>query len=185
MFAQVILVVSILSISDMENTLHYFFSALFQGFAAIIALGSMFYLYFLQHFNSQKSNIESELKRQYNQERGILNEIYIKGIIEYCREELSRNEKDKINLRLNTMRELIQKHDTLCNFYDNVKNLIPKILNTTLIILILSLVSLFLVGYSWVLNYILLILGIILIGLSIYNLINVKNIIIKILSQKL
>lgn len=168
----------------METTLQYFFSALFQGFAAVIALGSMFYLYFLQYFNSMKGNIENELKRQYNQDRNILNDIYIKGIIEYCREELRTKEEDIINLRLNTMRELLKNYDNLCNFYDNVKELIPKLLNTSVIILIVSLVSLFLMGYNSLLNYFLFILGIILIGLSIYNLINVKNIIIKILSYK-
>jgi len=166
----------------METTLHYFFSALFQGFAAIIALGSMFYLYFLQYFNSKNENIKSELKRQYNDERNILNEIYLKGIIEYCREELKTKESDEINLRLNAMRELMKNHDYLCAFLKDVKRLIPKILISSIIILISSLGSLFLVGYSKNLNYFLFALGVVLIGVSIYNLINVKTLILKILN---
>jgi hypothetical protein len=80
----------------MENTLLYFFSALFQGFAAIITLGSMFYLYFIEHLNEQKAKIEEELKRQFNPQRDVQNTLIVRGIIEYCRGELPNLKKNKL-----------------------------------------------------------------------------------------
>ncbi len=38
----------------MEETLRYFFSAVFQGFAAIITLGAMYFLYFFDNIKKQK-----------------------------------------------------------------------------------------------------------------------------------
>ena len=51
--------VNILMVNKMEDTLRYFFSAVFQGFAAIITLGIMFYLYYLDKFRNRIEDIES------------------------------------------------------------------------------------------------------------------------------
>ena len=51
--------VNFLTVNKMEDTLRYFFSAVFQGFAAIITLGIMFYLYYLDKFRNRIEDIES------------------------------------------------------------------------------------------------------------------------------
>ena len=64
----------------MEETLRYYFSAMFQGFAAIIALGAMYFLYFFEKIENQKKEIILELKpfaetgfKDYIQKYGLLN----------------------------------------------------------------------------------------------------------------
>lgn len=48
-------------ICNISDTLRYFYSAAFQGFAAIVTLGIMFYLYFVQDINNRIKSIEDIL----------------------------------------------------------------------------------------------------------------------------
>lgn len=166
-----------------ENTLLYFYSAVFQGFAALLTLGSMFYLYFTETYQNQIERIEEELKRQYNQQRDVLNAIYMEGIIQYSRKEVKRHD-DQENPRLNTMRDLIQHYDKISETNMHIKNKIPTILNFSIIILSISLLALFSIGYNPSINTILFFVGIILIIFSFYNLIKIKNVITLILKYK-
>ena len=53
----------------MEDTLRYFFSAVFQGFAAVMTLSVMFTIYRLDKFQTRKENLElqtSELVKHEN-----------------------------------------------------------------------------------------------------------------------
>lgn len=169
----------------METTLLYFYSAVFQGFAAIIALGSMFFLYFLQYYNSQKENIKNGLQKQYNyQEREIFNEIELKGgIIKYVRERV-KNEIDNRDLTLDIQRKLINEYEILSEFYNQIRKQVLKCLALSILILTISIFSLFLVGYNLIINSILLVNGIILIFISLYDLLIIKKIISKVLNYK-
>ena len=154
----------------MEDTLRYFFSAIFQGFAAIITLGIMFYLYYMDKQSRKVDEIERELMMFKPSGLGPDGEERLKyfldfSIIEYMREysikrRTTHSQADPIYMRVNKYDSIIKQKELLS---DNLKILF-KIAR---MILICSLLSLFLVGYFYWLNIVLEIAGIILIILSI------------------
>ena len=70
----------------MEDTLRYFYSSVFQGFAAIITLGAMYFLYFFDKTNSQKKDLINKLN-SYGNYASYENKDYItkNGIIKRFR----------------------------------------------------------------------------------------------------
>ena len=164
----------------MEDTLRYFFSALFQGFAALIALGAMFYLYFKELSINRMNQIEKELRKFIN----VLNNLNVdakidsQGIELYTDNHLEKNnqfDRREIVIKLNANYKSIKKK------INGVENILPFILRNTFIILITSIISLLLIGYHCLINYMLLIIGVIIVIFSIITLIKMKSFIIDIL----
>ncbi len=71
----------------MEDTLRYYFSAMFQGFAAIIALGAMYFLYFFDKVENQKKEIALKLKGFERIVPGSNDSILIHGIVKYLKKK--------------------------------------------------------------------------------------------------
>jgi len=164
----------------MEDTLRYFFSAVFQGFAALIALGAMFYLYFKELSINRTNQIEKELRKFLNVHNNLNIDAKIdsQGIELYTDNQLDRNnqfDRREIVVKLNANYKSIKQK------INRVENILPFILRNTFIILITSIFSLLLTGYYCVINYILLIIGAIIVIFSIITLIKMKNFILDIL----
>jgi len=166
----------------MEDTLRYFFSAMFQGFAAIITLGAMYFLYFLDKIESQKNNIIDKLKPYAEVETTNRDFTIRNGIIECVKQKVLPLKIDVP--QYDTARYLINKYDSFIEKELNTKKYLSILLKKTITILILSLCSLFLIGYNNYLNYFLLLVGIISLFISIKVLVLVKNIIAEIMLSK-
>ncbi len=165
----------------MEDTLRYFFSVIFQGFAAIITLGAMYFLFFFEKNENQKKIILYELEKYKDVVPGQTEFIILNGIVEYIKQKVLPIKK---GAAYDTLRELMKKYNLLLETESKIKNYLPSLLKGTISILILSFISLFLVGYYNYLNYFLFIIGIIVIFLSIKYLLRIKKIIIDIIFSK-
>ncbi len=166
----------------MEDTLRYYFSAMFQGFAAIITLGAMYFLYFFDKNELLKNNIIEKLKPYAESEIANRDFTIRNGIIECVKQRILPTKID--NPLYDTARYLIQKYDLLVDKEIKIKNYLHTLLKNTIVILILSLTSLFLIGYCNLINIILLFVGIISLILSVNILLKVKNIITEIILSK-
>jgi hypothetical protein len=89
----------------MEDTLRYFFSAVFQGFAAFVSLGLFVFFYFLQQISNRLERIETEVKTALSARGYHTFENYIgkyQNFFEYCNavlngsEDLEKSFKDAI-----------------------------------------------------------------------------------------
>ena len=75
----------------MEDTLRYFFSSLFQGFAAIVTLGAMYFLYFFDKIESKKNQVLERLKVFEGMEGASGREYIIRnGIMKYLKEKTTK-----------------------------------------------------------------------------------------------
>jgi len=165
----------------MEDTLRYYFSTLFQGFAAVITLGAMYFLYFFDRIESQKKEIIGKLNIHYtNTEREF---ILIHGIVDYVKQKLLPLKKDIP--QYDYERTLVNKFDSLLAVNTNIQNYLPKLLKQTISILIISLVSLFIVGYNIYLNYALVLVGVVCLFLSIKLLLLIKKVVLEIIFVKI
>ena len=162
----------------MEDTLRYFFSAVFQGFAAIITLGAMYFLYFFERIELSKKNIIDKLT-PYENETGYKDYIIQNGVIEYLKNILLPKKVD--NPAYEMPRKLLKKYEALTATELKIKSYLPQLLRGTISILILSLISLFLIGYNNILNYCLAVVGIVVIILSIKYLFMIKKVILEII----
>jgi len=172
----------------MEETLRYFFSAVFQGIAAIIALGSMFFIYDFDKIENQKKVIENFLKNNIKapglDDKFDLSNI---GIIEYSKryvDEYADNSNYKTAQKLCKIYEIKLKEFERLEEKERIINHFPSFLKLAITILILSLISLFLVGYNCYLNYFLIFIGIIVIIMTILYLKKLYRLIITILDIK-
>jgi len=154
----------------MEDTLRYFFSALFQGFAAIITLGIMFYLYYLDKQSRKVDEIEKELSiyipsglsaeaiERYN--------FFLEfGIIAYVKEYLIK--RQLASSQYFHFQKRIEIFDSITEQKKVLSEKLKLLFKISRTILIGSLISLFLVGYFNWLNIILAVDGLILIVLTI------------------
>ena len=165
----------------MEETLRYFYSAVFQGIAAIISLGSMFFIYYFDKIENQKKVIRNNLGERFislsPEGKVILNK---KGIIEFTKQHIENNKNDKNNvlfeIKIKEYRQLEEK--------EKIKDHIPSFLKLAITILVLSLISLFLIGYSIYLNYLLIFVCIITIIITIMYLKQLLNMIFTILDLR-
>jgi len=150
----------------MEDTLRYFFSAVFQGFAALITLGIMFYLYYMDKLSGKTEKIESKLLPL---KPGISGEgftIYEReGIIGYMKKSLLPKKKDLPSYDYLRMR--VSQYDSIEEQKITSSAKMEGLFKIARVILLLSLISLFLVGYYEWLNYLLTGSGILCIVLSI------------------
>ena len=80
-------------ISNNSDTLRYFYSAIFQGFAAIITLGSMFYIYFRQQIENRKDELKKNMEHEYRSSPPIYKKINNEIIITFTRNFCKKNIK--------------------------------------------------------------------------------------------
>lgn len=168
----------------MNSTLLYFFSAVFQGFAAIITLGSMFYLYYINKFYDKYEWILNELRRQFIDQRAVMNEIESKGVILYCKEHVENVKKNNWDSDTSYIQTRLNEYDILQNKHNLIKKYVPSILYLTMIILVVSLVSLFLIDISNRLNKILFWIGVMTGILSIVDFMIIIRLIKQIIEDK-
>lgn len=150
----------------MEDTLRYFFSAVFQGFAAVITLGIMFYLYYMDRINKKLEEIESSFSG-FESSPGSDNDLYIKehGLVSFVKEKL-------LPLKLNVptydnFRRLVAMYDDKINQKEKLKTKLLVLFKLAVSIILISLISLFCVGYySWA-NTMLFISGLVCLFLSV------------------
>ena len=168
----------------MEDTLRYFFSSLFQGFAAIVTLGAMYFLYFFDKIESKKNQVLERLKVFEGMEGASGREYIIRnGIMKYLKEKYIPQHKADVSpysFNINVLLFLVDKFDSLEAKENNIRALLPKLLTNAIKILITSIICLFLTGYNLYLNYFLTLIGIYLIVLSIQYLFLIKKTIIEI-----
>lgn len=154
----------------MEDTLRYFFSAVFQGFAAIITLGIMFYIYYIDKQSRKIDEIEKKLMifepnlQTANYEEKI--NYYVEhGIFKYASHYLLPP-----LIEAKPMHQIVvamKKYDLIIKQKEFLSKKIKELFKIATLILIVSLVSLFMIGYYQWLSIALFIIGIITILLCI------------------
>lgn len=161
----------------METTLLYFFSAIFQGIAAILTLGAMFYMNYLDKTKSRIAELEKEVNRIY-QPGGIdiLDKILKSNIIEVMRDHYLPLHKDQTSY--NHHRSIVQEYETITKKLEEIKNLLPSLIILGILLLIFSSVGLFFVGYNVKLNELLFLFGILILVMTCTFLMNLLSIII-------
>lgn len=171
---------------EITNTLRYFYSAVFQGFAALITLGGMFYIFFKQFVDSNKDKLENRMQDQIkgNYINGkVPREFATKDILKYSRKYVEEGKSNlaKQGLLYDALKRSIEEYDLINNKLESVKFKIPIILSFTISILMISLISLFSIGYWQWLNITLIGLGIVTISLAVFDLIKIRNLIKEII----
>ena len=164
----------------MEDTIRYFFSALFQGFAALITLGAMFYLYFKEQCINKLNRIEFDIQQFIN----VHNNLNIKAEIDSIGIELYTDNYLRNNQnfdRRNTVVKLLSEYKSINNKKENIEDGIPLLLRNTIIILITSISGLFITDYHRIINYFLIIVGLSILIFSFITLLKMKNFILKML----
>ena len=138
----------------MEDTLRYFFSAVFQGFAAIITLGIMFYLSYLDKFRKQLEDIESFFAG-YKPTHGNINDFYVKehGLVFYVKDKVLPHKGDHPDHE--NARHLVSKYEGRIEQKEKLNEELLSLFKIAALILSASLISLFCVGYFIWLNNIL------------------------------
>lgn len=152
----------------MEDTLRYFFSAVFQGFSALITLGIMFYLYYLDRQTRKIDEIEKDLmifkpdrlspgseeKIKYYIENGIF--IYTKKYLLPPLVEANPNHQIVVG---------IKRYDSIVKQKIILSDSLLVLFKIATLTLVVSIISLFMIGYySW-LSTILFFIGIVIIAL--------------------
>ena len=147
----------------MGDTLRYFFSAVFQGFAAIITLGIMFYLYYIDKIEKRISEIEKALKDEYLVYSRSEDDHYIKqnGIVKFFNEKVKAQSKGVFVV------EMLNSHESIMANKKDFNGRIKSLFKIARVILIISLISLFCIEYLVWLDMVLLFIGVLIIILSI------------------
>ena len=166
----------------MEDTLRYFFSAMFQGFAALIALGAMFYLYYKEINYNKLNRLEEKIKYLLNPNNSseVDAEIVTVGFAQYTDNFLNNHPNWN---RYTSTKNLFDTFNSLKKKIDEIESKLPTILKFTITILIASITLLFLVDLNNTVDIIILILGVVLTIFSIVTLIKIMNFIILIIKD--
>ena len=166
----------------MEDTLRYFFSAIFQGIAAILTLGAMFYTYFLDKARSRISELEKDAWKQYPpNDPEVLEMFYHKNIIEV----LIEDERTKYIHPYDVFRvKIIDEFKAINQTLNKIKNMIPYLLIKGILLLVISSTALFAVGYGEILNWILFYAGILTLIITYSFIITLYNLILSALDLK-
>jgi len=149
----------------MVDTLRYFFSAVFQGFAAIITLGIMFYLYYLDKINKKLDDIDSSFSG-HNPRSGSEDDYYVKehGITLFVKNKILPL---KVNVETyDYTRQIVSLYEKIIKQKDKLNRKLLSLFKIAVAIILISLISLFCVGYFGWLNNILFFSGILNIFLS-------------------
>lgn len=144
----------------MEDTLRYFFSAVFQGFAAILTLGTMYYLYFNDRANRYEDLNYRDMKIILDRIKGdypdtVTDDKAYKFATSYIENNRDGNDEDCLLLE-----ELVKDLKAIDNDQKEVQILVPTIIKKSIEILAISLTALFTVGYFSLVNYVLFLIGI-------------------------
>lgn len=139
----------------MEDTLRYFFSAVFQGFAALIALGTMYYLHFREKVTRYEDMIYNDLKINISKQTSYdYNLLTDEAAYNFAVEHLKKHGREKTQF-VNKIASLVTKLDDIDVKISKIKDAVPNIIANSLKILTVSLISLFLIGYLQFLDWIL------------------------------
>jgi len=155
-------------LNGIGETLRYFYSAVFQGFAAIITLGSMYYLYYKQNLTNELNIINEKIRADYNNH---LDEIFEKQEKKFLEERINSRPQVDTDFGLNKNKNYLERIKFINKKVNEIEIEIPKLLKQTIYILILSLIGLILCGLNFWLNVILFCFGI---GLIIWIVIYLK-----------
>ena len=149
----------------MEDTLRYFFSAVFQGFAAIITLGIMFYLYYLDKFRKRVEDIES-IFQGFKPNSGTEDNLYVKeyGLVLYVKNKILPTKVDIPSYDF--ARNAVSLYVKIVAQKERLNKKLMSLFKLAVFIILTSLISLFCVGYLIWLNNILFFLGILVTLLS-------------------
>jgi len=160
----------------MEDTLRYFFSAIFQGIAAILTLGAMFYMNYNEKIKSRINELEKEAKRLWDpHDIMLLKKILLSNIIYVMRDEFLPN---KIHPDYDYHRKIVQEYETIIEKQNKIKKIMPFIVFEGVALLIFSSISLFCVGYSETLDQTLFIMGIVILLITLTFLANLESIMV-------
>lgn len=161
----------------MEDTLRYFFSAIFQSIAAILTLGAMFYMNYNDKTKTRINELIKETSRIYQPAGSeILNEVLKSNIIEVMREHYLPLHKDQQSY--NFHRLIVEEYKSITKKLEEIKNLSPSLIILGILLLIFSSVGLFFVGYNVKLNELLFLFGILILVMTCTFLMNLLSIII-------
>jgi len=144
----------------MEDTLRYFFSAVFQGFAAIITLGIMFYLYYLDKLSNEIKKAEHGLENYIPKTGKSVEErelYYKEGFFPYMKKYVLTKITDNPSFTIE--RQKISRYDSIQEQKESLSTQFKYLFKIARVILIVSLISLFIIGYVKILDYVLLISG--------------------------
>lgn len=161
----------------MEDTLRYFFSAIFQGIAAILTLGAMFYM---NYQDKAKSRIDElvNFTRTFYSIPSEYRKVHSKSnIVEILKTHYENEKKDREIFY--TAYEVINEYDGITSKLQDIKNIIPFLLVKGITLLIISSISLFAVGYHEYLNFVLFGTGLYSLFLIYKFLQNLEQIIVK------
>lgn len=153
----------------MEDTLRYFFSAIFQGMAALFTLGSMFYISFLEKLDNKKKDMNNRADKYFRpaDHEGFSKTITkstIDNIVEYYIPLQKQNNKGTDPILVS----LADEYTVLIEKQQLIKQKIKPVIKNSIIVLLISMICLFTVGYSEFLNYCNFIAGIVLIFFIFY-----------------
>lgn len=162
----------------MEDTLRYFFSAIFQGIAAILTLGAMFYMNYIDKTRSRISELEKEAHRLYEPgDAKILEIILLTNVIEVMKEHyLKLHEGDE---RYNYHRQIVKEYEDLTKRQVAIRSIIPYLLLKGIILLLVSSTALFCVGLNDNINSILFFIGLFVLLITFSFLLNLNKVISK------
>ena len=175
---------------EYSDTLKYFFSSVFQGFAALITLGAMFFLYYFERMNSRKEDLEGKMMEElWKISNGITNMsndnrkyLFENGMVRLIEDKLIRN--DTGNEKYLPAQILIKDFNYSQNKIKETKRNIPKIVVISFSILGISLFSLILINTSYLVNIVLIIIALIIIIFSIIDFIFIIKLIYHTLELK-
>lgn len=164
--------------NDYINTYLYFFSSVFQGYAALTTLLTMFYFYLFERNNAKKQNIEKRLfillKSKFGVTDMMLTEIPINAFAVLMNAKKSKNIPA---IDISELEFYVKKNEEIYNLDSNFKDTLLRILYTSILILMISLVSLALVNIGeWFNRYLIVSVAVLIILTFFYFWILIKTI---------
>jgi len=130
----------------MEDTLRYFFSSIFQGIAAILTLGAMFYMNYLE-------KVKSRIEELINKTKTMISITTVPESIIELEQNMLEVMRHKIEIKkgdenYNRHFKILDEYDLLNHKVILVKEIIKPIIFQGIVLLVISGISLFGVGYS-------------------------------------
>lgn len=159
----------------MEDSLRYFFSAIFQGIAAILALGAMFYMNFMDRTKNRINELILNTLRDYNPPAK-KTEIEKSNIIEVMKVNLlpTMNRENSSDQKFFMIAE---EYDSLKSKKDYLNSKLPGLIRKGILLLVLSGVAMLCIGFYAFLNYLMYGVAILCVALTFIFLLDLKKII--------
>ncbi|GEM_PF-6083266 len=125
------------------NTMRYFYSAIFQGFSALLALGSMYYLFFKQQYNSELKDLLFEISTCINFNKKRI-DVHKSEILSKAKQKLENVNEESNKL----LKYYLDKFENLNKRLIKIEALVKSIVNYSVFILIFSVILLLNVGIN-------------------------------------